>query len=151
MKLSEMIKCMDEPHKTRAYRAQIRGLDLERFEEVFGLLDCFDRRVVIDRFTGQSAADCIDCATSNLQDCPPRGLERHCASRFGKSGIETADGRFATFTGDSNDESGEAIEPWVEHNNPRELEEATECRHRQHAVRIVKPSADPVRGSCQWS
>src|SRR6516165_2379515 len=109
MKLSEMIKCMDEPHKTRAYRAQIRGFDLERFEEVLGLLDRLDRRVVLDRFTGQPTPDCIDRATSELQDRSPGGLQCNCRSPFGKGGIETADSRVAAFAGDSNDETRKSV------------------------------------------
>ena len=99
IELTEMIQCMDEPDKTRAYRAEVSGFDLERFEEVFGLLDRFDRRVVLDRFTGQSAADCFDRATSNLQDRPPGGLERDRRSRLGNGRIETADSRLAAFAG----------------------------------------------------
>jgi len=67
MKLTEMIQCVDEPDKTRTYRAQISGFDLERLEEVFGLLDLFDRRVVLDGFTREPATNCIDCTTGNLR------------------------------------------------------------------------------------
>ena len=112
-----MIQCVNEPDKTRAYRAQISGFDGERFEEVLNVLDRFDRRVVLDGFTGEPAADWVDRATSNLQDRPPGGFERDFRSCFGKGGIETADGRLAAFAGDPNDEPREAIEPWVEHND----------------------------------
>ena len=73
-----MIQRMDDPDKTRAYRAQINGFDGERFEEVLDLLDRFDRRVVLDGFTGEPPADCVDRATSNLQDRPPGGSPRRC-------------------------------------------------------------------------
>jgi hypothetical protein len=70
---------------------------------VFDLLDSFDRRVVLDGFTGEPAADCIDRRTSDLQDRSPGGLERDRRSRFGKGGIETADSRLAAFTGYPNE------------------------------------------------
>src|SRR5215831_19280365 len=136
-----MIQRVDDTDKTRAYCAKIAGFDGERFEEVLDLLDLFDGRVVLDGFTGEPAADCVDSATSDFEDRPPGGLERDRRSRFGKGWIETADGRLATFAGDLNDEPRETIEPWVEHNDACELEQATECRHRQHAVRIIKSSA----------
>src|SRR5262245_62112121 len=145
-----MIERVDEADKTRAYRAQISGFDGERFEEVLDLLDSFDRRVVLDGFTGEPAADCIDRRTRNFEDRPPGGLERDRRSGFGNCRIEAADGRLAAFAGDPNDEPREAIEPRVEHNDARELEKATKCRHRKDAVRMVKSSANPVRGCRQW-
>lgn len=36
------------------------------------------------------------------------------------------------------------IEPRIEHNDASELEEAAECRHRQHAVRIIESRTHPV-------
>src|SRR5215471_9779837 len=146
-----MIQCVNEADKTRPYRAQISGFDGERFEEVLDLLDRFDRRFVLNGFTREPQADYVDRATSNLQDRSPGGLECDRGSRFGEGGIETAECRLAAFAGDSNNEPREAIEPRVEHNDTCELEEATECRHRQHAVRIIESNAYPVCGSCQWS
>src|SRR5262249_12026898 len=132
-------------------RAQISGFDRERFQEVLDLLDLFDGRVVLDGFTGEPPTDCVDRATSHLQARPPGGLERDRRSRFGKGWIETADARLTAFARHRNDEPRESIEPWVEHDDPREFEEATERRHREHAVRIVKSSAEPVGGSRQRS
>src|SRR5262249_472973 len=104
-----MIQCVNEADKTRAYRAQISGFDGERFEEVLDLLDSFDRRLVLDRFAGEPATDCIDRATRNLEDRPPGGLERDSCSPFGNCRIESADSRLAAFAGDPNDEPREAI------------------------------------------
>src|SRR5215470_11866454 len=104
-----MIQRVDDTDKTRAYCAKIAGFDGERFEEVLDLLDLFDGRVVLDGFTGEPAADRVDCATSNLQARPPASLKRDGRSRFGKSGIETTDGRLAAFARDPNDEPREAI------------------------------------------
>src|SRR5215472_10247361 len=116
-----MVQRVDHPDKTRAYRAQISGFDRRRFEEMLDLLDLFDRRVVLDGFTGEPLADCVDRATSNFHDRPPGGLERDCRSRFGNGGIETADGRVAAFARDPNDEPREVIEPWVEDNDACKL------------------------------
>ena len=84
MKLAEMIQCMDEADKTRGYRAQISRFDGERFEDVLGLLDRFDRRLVLDGFTGEPATDCIDRSMSIRQDGPPGGFESDFRSTFGK-------------------------------------------------------------------
>src|SRR5262249_19223961 len=109
MKLTEMIQRVNEADKTRAYRAEISAFDGERFEEVLDLLDLFDGRVVLDGFTGEPAADCIDRRASNLQDRSPGGLQRDRRSRFGKVWSEPAAGRLAAFAGDPNDEPREAI------------------------------------------
>src|SRR5262249_26145170 len=115
------------------------------------LLDFFDWAVVLNGFAGEPAPDCIDRVTSNLEDRSPGGLKRDGRSCFSNGGIQTADSRLATFARDPNYEPREGIEPWVEHNDPSELEEATERRHREHAVRIVKSSTDPICGSREWS
>ena len=144
MKLREMIQRVAEPDEAGPDRAQIGGFQRQRFEEVLDLLDRFDRRVVLDGFTGEPAADCIDRTVRDLQDRPPGGLERDRSSRFGEGRLETADGRLAARSGDPNDEPREVIEPRIEHDDARELEDAAECRQRQHAVRIVELGTHPV-------
>src|SRR4030095_13825388 len=108
------------------------------------LLDRFVRRVVCDGFAGEPAADRIDRAMRNLQGPPPGALERDAPSPFHEGRAETADSRFATYSRDPNDEPREVIQPRIEHNDARKLEEAAEYRHRQHAVRIIESRTHPV-------
>src|SRR4029453_10174539 len=128
MKRREMIQRVDKADEAGTYRPQIGGFQRERFEEVFDLLDPFDRRIVCDGFAGEPAADRIDRAMRNLQGRPPGGLERDLPSRFHEGRVETTDSRFATRSGDPNDELREVILPRIENNDARKLEEAAECR-----------------------
>jgi hypothetical protein len=75
VELGEMIQCMTEPDEAGRYRAQISCFQRERFEESLGLPDCFEWRIVLDGFTCEPAADCIDRAMRDLQGRTP-GLER---------------------------------------------------------------------------
>src|SRR5262245_40725858 len=144
MKRREMVKAVAEPDKAGPYRAQIGGLQRERCEEILDLLDCLDRRVVPDGFSGKPPADGIDCTMCNFQDRPPGGLERDRPSRLGEGWLKTADGRLAASSRDPHNEPREAIKPRIEHHDACELEDAAECRKRQHAVRVIKSRTHPL-------
>ena len=87
-------------------------------------------------------ASTAPCATSRI--ARQAASSATVSSRFHEGRVETADGRLAAYSRDPNDEPREAIEPRIEHNDARELEEAAECRHRQHAVGIIESSTHPV-------
>jgi hypothetical protein len=57
MKLREIIQCVGEANEAGRYRAQIEGLQGQRFEEVLGVPDRFERRSILDGFAGEPAAD----------------------------------------------------------------------------------------------
>lgn len=52
-----MIKGVAEPDEAGFRCAQIGRFERQRFQEIIGLPDCFDRRLVTDGFTGEPAAD----------------------------------------------------------------------------------------------
>src|SRR5271166_3191899 len=146
MKLYEMIKCMAKPDEAGLEYPQIGGFQRKRLQEVVDLPDRFDRRVVTEGVAGEAAAYGVDRTMSKLQGRPPAGLERDCPSRFGEDRIETADGRLAALSGDSDNQPREAIKPRVEGGNSHKLEDAAEGSQSQHAVVIVESRTDPAGG-----
>ena len=86
MKLTEMIQRMDEPDKTRAYRAQISGFDGSDSRKCSVCCTASTGGLYLTGFAGEPAADCIDRTVRHLQDRPPGGLECDRRSPLGKGG-----------------------------------------------------------------
>ena len=126
--------------------ALIGSFERQRSQEIVGLLDSFDRRAVKDGLAGEPAADNVDRAAREFQDCPPGRFERDSPSRFGEDRVETADSRIGASSGDPHDEARETIEPRIEGRNSHKLENAAESRQCQHAVVIAELRTDPAGG-----
>ena len=92
------------------------------FQELLDLSGGLERRVVMDGFAGEPAADGVDRLPRDLQDRPPRRLDRDSATRLRENRVEAADRRIsvpppailAT-------KSRETIEPWKERGIPTNL------------------------------
>ena len=108
--------------------------------------DRLARRDVTDDIAGKTAANGVDCTVSELDDCPPSGLERHAPSGLGENRIEATNRRLGASPRDTLDKARETVEPWVERKNPDELEDAAECRQRQDTVGIIELITCPARG-----
>ena len=141
-----MIKRVAEPDETRLERAQIERFERQRLEEIFSLSRRFNRRVVPDRFAGETAADSVDGTLPEFEDRPPSGLERDSTSRLGEDWIEAADRRLCTSSGDPFDKARKTVESWEERKDPDQLENAAEPRQGQHAIGVVKLSTNPAPG-----
>jgi hypothetical protein len=124
MKLREVVQGVGQADQTGRYRAKVDGLERKRFEKIFDMLDRFDWRVILAGFAGEPGTDRFDGATRELQDRPPGSLERDRSSRLDNGRVETPDRRIATGAGDANDEVREGIEPRIEDDDARELEDA---------------------------
>src|SRR5262245_34014121 len=136
---------MAEPDEAGLHRGRIDRVQRERTEELLDLLDRLGLRGVADRLADKTAADRVERTARDLEDRPPRGLEGHRATRLRDRRLETAHRRIAAAAGYPDDEPGKVIQPWVEHDDPCELEDAAERRERQHPIRVAELRTDPVR------
>src|SRR5262245_53017647 len=108
------------------------------------LLNRFTGWLIPDGFAGEPAAAGPNGAVSDFQDRPPRSLEGDRASGASDDWLQTANGGRGAFSRDPHDESREGTEPWIEHGNARELEDAAKCRERQDSVGIIKLNPHPL-------
>ena len=83
--------------------------------------DRLARRDVTHDIAGKTAANGVACTVSELDDCPPSGLERHAPSGLGENRIEATNRRLGASPRDTLDKARETVEPWVERKNPDEL------------------------------
>src|SRR5262249_20202051 len=144
VELRKVIEGVAEPDEARPDRAQVGGFERERFEEVLDLPDRFAGWLVRDGFAGEPAAAGLKGAVSDFQDRPPRSLAGDRPSSATDDWLQPANRRRGAFSRDPHDEPCEGIEPWIEHGNARELEDAAECRQRQDTFGIIESSPHPL-------
>src|SRR5262249_58356132 len=112
----------------RLHSVGVDRVQRDRAEEALDLLSGLRRGNIGDRRSGEAAPDSVHRASRNLQGRPPGRLERHRTARASDGWIETADGRFAATPRDPLDEPDEMIEPRVEDEDTRKLEDTAERR-----------------------
>src|SRR5215469_5331076 len=137
-----MIERVAQPNETRLECAQIKCFERQRLQELLYLPGCIDRRIISHGFPEKPTAHSIDRTMRKFQDRTPRGLERDGPSRLREDWVEAADSRLGACAGHPLYEMRETIKPWIERENPNQLENAAECRQGQHSIGLVELSAD---------
>src|SRR5262249_46304609 len=111
---------------------------------MLNLPGCIDRRIILDRFTDEPTAHGVDRTMRKFQNGAPGGLERDGPSCLGENWVEPTDSRLGAGSGDPLKDIREAVKPWIKRKNPNQFEYAAERRQGQHAIGLVKLSADPT-------